>query len=202
MILILGMAVASLLHRSKSPVKLALKEGQVVRIIGRGGAGRRPILKSTLKTVVLGEAVPGSRNVRFGVGQSASIQAADRHGLIHLRVNVLAHNEEQTCIVVRPEGPIRLTDRRSDSRRLDLAHEIAFVNGIESWVMNLSAGGARVCIPETEELRTGDFVKISLPQGLGATEGWVLESVPGPGADHALRIQFVAPLKRLAQSAS
>jgi c-di-GMP-binding flagellar brake protein YcgR len=123
------------------------------------------------------------------IGEEMTCEVMARGGVLLFQSKVIARRSGQGALVVEAPVKPQLTNRRDQSRRVDIPMEV-LVGGQSAAVINLSEGGAKVKIKGFE--REGNVIRVALSSG-EARAATVLESENGREGS-VIRLSFDQPI--------
>ncbi len=168
-----------------------------IRLSSPSGSFRSRFLQATKEGWMIAAPVQRDAFVPLRIGEGLVVQAPGAGGVWTFRTKVLDRQLEGHLLVLsRPEHP-HLIDRRSQPRDVDVRGACVELNGCESELLDISAGGARVLTDAP--LANGDNILMMLHADLGEARGWALECAPvrnGEGK-RAVRVCFSEPMAAL-----
>ena len=171
-----------------------------MRLVGPGGAYRCHFMREENELMVVSSPLQADRFVPIRVGEKLLVQVPSDDCLLSFSTTVVSRDSEKHELVIKSPATLRRIERRSEFRSERLAGEDVLFDGEVAALVDLSAAGA--CVVTRRRPKSGDRVRIVLPQsGLDAF-GWALESSQAAFGIHSgykVRVQFEEPLAGLSK---
>jgi hypothetical protein len=169
--------------------------GSALRMRGEGGMYRTRVVETRGPFWVLAAPLMRDFYVPMHVGEKLTVEYPMEDGVMFFRSVVRARDAAtHTLIIDRPEGG-RKTERRTEKRLANPSWGRALVEGIDSTLINVSSGGAKVTTRRGVQI--GERVGLRLPWSEELVYGWVLEAIPSVKSEVEARIRFEEPLAAL-----
>lgn len=169
--------------------------GASLRVQGQGGMYRTRVLEVRGPFWVLNAPLMRDFYVPLHVGENLTVEWPMADGVMFFRTRVRARDSEtHTLIIDRPaEG--KKAERRGDRRLSDPNWAPVGLEGVESRLLDVSYGGAKV--ETVRPISIGERVRLDLPWVGSPVYGWVLEANHVSRASAEARIRFEESLAAL-----
>ena len=187
----------SLRRLSNRPGPKSLQSGSPIHLTHRSSRYETRIIHANEKFVQADTLTTSNRLPGLVPGDEVSCQVPGRDGAINFW-SVVGEVDTEGRIKLIKLHAFKRCNRRCESRDTSCHGAIAYVNGREAMMINLSASG--VCLQTNDDLPLGDRVKVKLPDANTVVDGWVLsfeDSSPFEPTGRKMRIRFERPLAGL-----
>lgn len=129
--------------------------------------------------------------VPLRVGEELTIEAMAEEGVTLFHTVVIDRDAVDHTFTIRRPSQTFFSDRRSESRRGDVAGHAGMIEGLEASLINVSSQGA--CLASDARVRPGDCVEVSLPWLNGKVAAYVMAS-EGSQRFKRMRLRFHNPI--------